>query len=283
MPLDRTASIAIFGSGALARAYAGGALAAGRPVLGICSRRTHCPLAEQLELPHIDAQTACTADVLLLCVPDDAIEELCVALSMHANQLVVHGSGTLGLEPLTSATASGAHTGSLHPIMVLTRTGPGHCALQGATAAIDGDTAAIEWLQGFADDLQLQTVRIDPDKRALYHLSAALVGGLLSGLLADAAALWSALGLDPQTGARALGPMVREAGDALSHPGPKQVVMGPVARGDASTIRAHMIVLQQQAPQLMELYQALVHSCLRHVELDTDDRLAIEQALRPTP
>ena len=281
MTLDRTASIAVFGSGALARAFAGGALAAGRPVLGICSQQVDCPLAVELGVPCINIATACTARVLLLCVPDDAIETLCASLPLRAEHLVAHGAGSLGLEPLQSATAKGGNAGSLHPIMVLTRQGKGHAALQGATAAIDGNTTAIEWLQGLADDLQLHTVRIDTDQRALYHLSAALVGGLLTGLLADATSLWTALGLDPETGARALGPMVREAGSNLTQLGPQQAVMGPVARGDALTIQGHAQVLLRQAPQLMELYRALVHSCLRHVELEHDVRAAIEHAVEP--
>ncbi len=279
MTLDHHASIAIIGTGAVGGALAEGALSCGRNLIALCSPSGSTSLAHRLKVPAVPMSQAAQAQVVLLCVPDSAIAAVCNTLDLHAGQLVVHASGALGLDVLQWASTAGAHTGSLHPLMVLTRSGRGAQAFQGATATIAGDDTAQTWLRSFADDLGLRTIQIDDAHRALYHLSAALVGGLMTGLLAEAADLWTHLGYDAATGAAALGPMVQEAGRNLADLGKGDVVMGPAARGDTETIAAHIDVLNRTSPQLLALYRELVRSCLRQGSLPPDTQAAVEASL----
>jgi predicted short-subunit dehydrogenase-like oxidoreductase (DUF2520 family) len=167
--------------------------------------------------------------------------------------------------------------------MVVAAGGRGHEALHGATAAIDGDAVARPWLTDLARDLGLEPVDIPASHRALYHLSASLVGGLMTGLLASAVDLWTHLGLDREVGATAMGRMVREAGTNLERLGVPHAVMGPVVRGDAGTIEEHLRVLAVEAPHLVPLYQDLVALCLPYaVErggLDADKADAIRSSV----
>jgi len=279
MTLDHHASIAVIGTGALGSALAEGAVSCGRNLIAICSPSGSTSLADRLKVPAVTTSQAAQAQVVLLCVPDSVIAEVCDTLELHAGQLVVHASGVLGLDVLQTASSAGAHTGSLHPMMVLTRSGRGRNALRGATATVDGDDTAQTWLQAFADDLGLRTLQIDAQHRALYHLSAALVGGLMTGLLAEAADLWTHLGYDAATGAAAMGPMVQEAGRNLAALGEGDIVMGPAARGDADTIAAHVNALNKTSPQLLALYRELVRSCLRKASLPPDVQAAVEASL----
>ena len=278
MALDRDARIAVVGSGALARTLLGGAAACGRTIAGVVSRSPTCPLAADLGVPAVTLSDIDTlkADVLFVCVPDDAIASVTEAMPMHAGQLIAHGSGASTLDVLDAAAHRGALVGSLHPIMVLTDHSSPHRLLASATIAIDGDAPAAAWLTAFATDLGGTPVQVDPARRCQYHAAAALTGGLLTGLLADAAALFDDLGHD---GAAALGPMVQQAGVQLVRQGRDGVVMGPVARGDAGTIARHIDMLKTTAPDLVQLYIALVHSCLRHVDLNDDARAAVTAAL----
>lgn len=282
MALDRHADIACIGSGAVAEALAGGALAAGRRVVAIGTRSNTSTLADALGISACSHQDAAQADVVVLCVPDGAIAEVCSALPWRKDQLVVHTAGALGLDVLSPAADAGAHVGSLHPIMVLHRSIPtasGGEALRGATASIDGDAEAHAWLTAIAGDLGMHTVTIEADQRPLYHLSAALTGGLLTGLLADATQLWTAIGHDAATGAAALGPMVQQAGCMLEARGADGIVMGPAARGDVGTITRHLEAITQAAPHMLPLYRELVRSCMRHADLTAAQRQAINDAL----
>jgi len=279
MALDRHADIACIGSGALARALAGGALTAGRTVLGIASRSDTSALAEELNLPTFTHHDALRADVVFLCVPDGAVAEVCGSLPWRSGQLAVHAAGALELDVLAQAADAGAHVGSLHPVMVLHRGSGGPDVLRGATATIEGDAAAESWLTAFGEDLGLRPVTIEPGQRPLYHLSAALTGGLLTGLLADAASLWTALGHDAAAGAAALGPMVQQAGRMLEAHGADGVVMGPAARGDVGTIQRHIDAIKAQAPQLLPMYRELVRSSMRNSNLDHATQQVIEATL----
>ena len=68
--------------------------------------------------------------------------------------------------------------------------------------------------------------------------------------------------LDRETGARAMGRMVQEAGRNLERLGVPHAVMGPAVRGDTGTIEEHLRVLAINAPQLVPLYRDLVTLCL---------------------
>jgi predicted short-subunit dehydrogenase-like oxidoreductase (DUF2520 family) len=283
MTLASTASIAVIGTGAVGRAFSHGILACGRGLTCVHSPSGSTSLAEQLRVPSGTLAQASQANVVLLCVPDAAVATVCTALDVGPNQLIAHASGALDITPLASAKQAGATVGSLHPVMVLTRTGRGHLALQGATAAIDGDDDAATWLAAFAEDLGMRTVAIDPAQRGLYHLSAAVIGGLMTGLLAESADLWTHLGYDAQTGAKALAPMVQEAGRNLGALDEGDVVMGPAARGDYETIATHIAALHEHAPHLLGLYRELVRSCLRKVTLPSDVQQRVEASLEHAP
>lgn len=268
--IDATATIAIVGAGAMGTAIARGAHAAGRRVTAIASRHLDraAVLAEQLDAVLVDeaADTAAHADVIMLCVPDDAITPVAGTLRDVGDKIVAHTAGAKGLVVLDVAAGRGAHTGSLHPVMVVAAGGRAHEALRGATAAVDGTDVARAWLTSFADDLQMEPVHIPAEHRALYHLSAAMVGGLMTGLLASAVDLWAVLGLDRETGATAMGRMVQEAGRNLERLGVPEAVMGPAVRGDAGTIEQHLQVLAIEAPHLVPLYRVLVERCLPYAE-----------------
>jgi predicted short-subunit dehydrogenase-like oxidoreductase (DUF2520 family) len=260
------ATIAIVGAGAMGSAIAMGAHRAGRNVTALASRHHDRVRGLAKELGAVLVTEAADiiehADVILLCVPDDAIAAVAGTLKEVTDKLIVHTAGAKGLTVLDVAAARGACTGSLHPVMVVAAGGRGHEALQGATAAIDGNDPACAWLTDFARDLQMEPVTIPAEHRALYHLSAAMVGGLMTGLLASAVDLWGVLGLDRSPAAPAMGRLVQEAGRNLERLGVPEAVMGPAIRGDAGTIEQHLQVLAIEAPQLVPLYRVLVERCL---------------------
>lgn len=264
--MQRDATIAIVGAGAMGSAIARGAHCAGRKVTALASRHHDRTTELAHELGAVLVTDAADivehADVILLCVPDDAIAPVAGTLKSVTNKLIVHTAGAKSLTVLDVAAKRGAATGSLHPVMVVAARGRGHKALQGATAAIDGDEATCAWLSGFARDLHMDPVTIPAEHRALYHLSAAMVGGLMTGLLASAVDLWGVLGLDRTTASTAMGRMVQEAGRNLERLGVPEAVMGPAIRGDAGTIELHLQVLAVEAPQLVPLYRVLVERCL---------------------
>ncbi|MCH2132193.1 MAG: DUF2520 domain-containing protein [Phycisphaerales bacterium] len=286
--VDRSTPITIVGAGALGQALARSIHAAGRPVDTIVSRSNErgATLAEEVNAQLVNSARDIASAAVILCVPDDHITGVAELLEAPAGGIVTHCAGSRGLDVLRNAVSTSAHVGSLHPVMVLAQAGRGPDALRGATAAIEGDEVSGPWLSDLATDIGMRPVDIPPDQRALYHLSAAMVGGLMTGLLAAAADLWQLLDLDRDTAVSALAPMVREAGRNLEVLGVPAVVMGPAARGDTGTIQKHLDELADHAPHLLPLYRELVLLSIPYAQeqgiLDTDTASAVQRVIDST-
>ncbi|HET9141677.1 DUF2520 domain-containing protein, partial [Actinophytocola sp.] len=108
-----------------------------------------------------------------------------------------------------------------------------------------------------------EPVRIPPAARPLYHTALVHGANHLVTLVGESAELLRDAGVgDP---ARLLGPLLSAALDnALRHG--DRALTGPVARGDAGTVRAHLSVLTKHAPQMLPAYRALAARTARRAQ-----------------
>jgi predicted short-subunit dehydrogenase-like oxidoreductase (DUF2520 family) len=186
------------------------------------------------------------ADVVLLCVPDKEIAS--AAATVDAEVPVGHCSGATGLEPLAPHEAF-----SLHPLMSVTQAG---ADFSGAGAAIDGSTPrALGIARALTEALGMHPVRIAPEDRALYHAAASLASNFLITLEAAAERLAADAGLER----RLLVPLVRATVENWATLGGERALTGPVARGDEVTVARQRAAIAQRAPEVLELFDALVH------------------------
>jgi predicted short-subunit dehydrogenase-like oxidoreductase (DUF2520 family) len=181
------------------------------------------------------------ADLILLAVPDSAIAE--VAQQVPIGPWLAHVSGA------TSLSALDPHTRrfSVHPLQTLT-TDRGPEQLDGAWAAVTAETdearMAARWL---ANTLGLHAFDLADADKPLYHAGAAIASNFLVTLHQAAARLLEESGAP----AEALVPlMTRTIENGF-------VLTGPIARGDWSTVEAHLRALEERAPDLVPLYRAL--------------------------
>jgi len=187
------------------------------------------------------------ADLVLLAVPDEAIADVAGRISI--GPWVAHVSGA------TSLTALDPHERrfSVHPLQTLTADrGPEQ--LDGAWAAVTAETdeaaAAANWL---AETLGLRPFPLADADKPLYHAGAAMASNFLVTLYRAAARLLEETDAPPE----ALVPLMTrtiENGFALT---------GPIARGDWSTVEAHLGALEERAPDLVPLYRALAEATRR--------------------
>jgi predicted short-subunit dehydrogenase-like oxidoreductase (DUF2520 family) len=236
--------------------------------------------AEELlpDVPILDPpDVAMAADLLLLAVPDDELAGLVRGLvatnSLRAGQIVVHTSGAHGVGVLAPAAEVGALCLALHPVMTFTGRTEDllrmTAASVGVTAA-DGDEVAWSVGEALVVEMDADPVRIPEDVRPLYHAALAHGANHLVTLVAECADLLRSAGV---AGAeRLLGPLLSAALDnALRHG--DRALTGPVARGDVGTVRKHLAVLAEQAPETLPSYRVLARR--------TADRAEAAGLLRP--
>ena len=189
-------------------------------------------------------------DVVLLCVPDRAIAE--VAAGLEPGPWVGHVSGGTPL----AALAPHVRRFSLHPLQTFTHDrGPEQ--LDGAWAAVTGASEeALTVATSLAEVLGLRPIALADEHRALYHAGAAIASNYLVTLRRAAGELLAAADIPPES----LDPLMRrviENGFQLT---------GPLQRGDWETVERHRAAIAEQAPELLEAYDALAR--LTRVEIE---------------
>lgn len=224
--------------------------------------------------------------IVLLTVSDDALPEVAERLVASGidwkGRFVAHCSGRTGVEPLAPLAAAGAHTAALHPIMafagpaetdVARMAGIGWAVTARDAAARDRGFALVRRLGG-------RPFAVDPQARALYHAALThainhLVTLVVQGvdLLTDAGAPDAADVLRPAMEAALANALDRGA----------MAATGPVVRGDAGTIAAHVDALRAGAPALLDPYVAMTRAgidvALAAGRIDRDQAARLRDAL----
>lgn len=184
------------------------------------------------------------AELIVLCVPDSAIGE--VAANLVVGPWIAHVSGATRLAALDPHELRF----SVHPLQTLTRDrGPEQ--LDGAWGAVSAESpqamASARWL---ADTLGLRPFEVADADRTLYHAAAVIGGNFLVTLHDVAARLLAEVGA-PEAAIVPLMTRTIENGFDLT---------GPIARGDWTTVDAHLAALEQRDPDLVPLYRALAEA-----------------------
>ena len=258
-PLTAPPAIAIVGAGPVAQTLGRALLARGARVIALASRdpaRAQRAAAfigasvQALDLHSLPAE----ATTVLIAVSDDAIEPVAEALAPRLPAgTALHTCGARGPETLAALARHGVACGVLHPLQSIPVPEP---LLQPIAFGVAGDARALAVAERLARLMGGQPLRIAPGSFPLYHAAAVMASNHLVALVAAAVALFEQAGVPPQDALDALAPLCRTTpGNVLSR-GPVQVLTGPVARGDAGTVRAHLDALGGSPADVRELYCA---------------------------
>jgi len=276
--------VVLVGAGRAGLGLASALRRAGVPVAGVVTRRKALPRAHRRLLPagailHDMHEAAARGDIMVLCVPDEAIAACARRLLTvpMRGKVVLHTSGARGASVLAPLRRRGAAVGSMHPLTVFPPPGRALPDLRGALFVLDGDPGALRAAGSLARALGGRTLRLSEKRRAAYHLAAALAANGLVALI-DAAVTVAAqrAGIPPRLSCSALVRLARAALAALDHDPPHRALTGPVARGDEATLRRHLEVLRAAEPGTREIYSAL--SCRAVTLARGDGRLNARQA-----
>ncbi|WP_223207808.1 Rossmann-like and DUF2520 domain-containing protein [Actinopolyspora erythraea] len=227
------------------------------------------------------------ADLVLLAVPDDALDGLVRGLvragALRSGQIVVHTSGAHGVEVLEPAASVGAMPVALHPAMTFTGRPEDLERLTAATVAVTArqdDEAGFSVGAALAVELGAEPVRIAEESRRLYHAALTHGANHLVTLVNESAQLLRAAGVEAPD--RVLAPMLSAALDNSLRYGDRAIT-GPVSRGDAGTVRGHLEVLGESEPEVLAGYVQLAKRTAARAEssgmLRSDDAVGVNEVL----
>jgi predicted short-subunit dehydrogenase-like oxidoreductase (DUF2520 family) len=259
---DEPPLIGIVGAGAVGTALGVALARAGWPVVAVASRDPGRRARFRSLVPGARGFAEATAlldevELVILAVPDDALPAVAAELHLYSGQALVHTSGLLGAEVLAPAMAAGTQVGAFHPLVAFADTERAVAALHGATIAIEGDDQLMDLLARMAEAIGGSAVRLAPGSKAAYHAAAVLAAGGVVALLDAIAELGRAAGLDEGSSLAVYTPLIAQTLDNARAIGIRAALTGPMSRGDAGTVRAHLAELAAHAPDVVELYRIL--------------------------
>src|SRR6266849_3861196 len=238
-PADRPARLAvgIIGAGragtalGAALARAGHEIVAASAVSEASLRRAHAnfPAAVITE----PSQVLRRADLAMLTVPDDVLPGLIAGLAATGapleGRMLAHASGRYGVAVLEPAARRGGLPLALHPVMTFTGRADDIDRLRGTCFGVTAPEVLRPAAEALVIEMGGEPVFIPEEHRDLYHAALASAANHLITLVAQAADL--------------LGPLLSASLDNALRFGDAGLT-GPVARGDAATVAAHVAALE---------------------------------------
>jgi predicted short-subunit dehydrogenase-like oxidoreductase (DUF2520 family) len=299
-PQSPRPSVSIIGFGRLGQAFAIALRSADYPILavvaqrvakarkGLVSRRrdnlTVALGADQLEqLP--------PTDLVIVATPDDVIEETARRLAAiesdrtrpgkTRSRTVLHTSGALSSEVLSSLKQVGFHVGSLHPLVSVSEARAGAKALRGAFYCLEGERAAMRVARLIVRDLEGTSFSIPSERKALYHAAAVMASPHVTALFDLATEMLSACGLSPKGAREVLLPLLESTVNNLKASDPAKALTGTFARGDLATVKKHLAALSELSrdgsDEALEVYRLLSLHSLKLSEKNKLDSQLLEK------
>ena len=254
--------IGFVGAGVLGNGLSLALSSKGYQIVAISSRSFSSAKSLSIKIPNCypvsDPQkVADSSDLVMITTPDSVVSLIASQIQWNPSQAVIHCSGSLTLECLSHARDQGALTGSLHPFQTfagIESFEDGMVRLQGSTFTVEGDGWLGTLLDKIVSDLGGRLLNWDPKYRALYHASAVLSCGYVVALLEAACSIWQSFGYSTEDALTAILPITKNTLEAASGGNLKQIITGPIIRGDIQTVERHLVALGESLPDLVPLY-----------------------------
>jgi predicted short-subunit dehydrogenase-like oxidoreductase (DUF2520 family) len=200
---------------------------------------------------HDDVSSIAETQLLIICVPDDAIADVATTIPPREDRVVAHVAGSRTLEVL----APHPRVGSLHPLMALPSGSDGD-RLIGATYCVAGD----DLVRDVAQSLGGRVITLRDDQRTIYHAAAVVASNHLVALMGQVRALAESIGLSLED----FMPLAERTLIDVARFGPDDALTGPASRGDMATIDAHLAAIPESE---RATYVALANAAFELSEL----------------
>jgi predicted short-subunit dehydrogenase-like oxidoreductase (DUF2520 family) len=206
------------------------------------------------------------ADLVLLTVPDDEIADLVAGLASlgvwRSGQIAVHASGRLGVGVLAPAADAGVACLAIHPAMTFTGSSLDLVRMRDAVFAITAPPQYVPIAQALVVEFGGEGVVLDEEARPLYHAAITHGANHVVTMMSQAEEALSLAGVEDP--GRLLGPLVRASLEGAFGESGLSTLTGPIVRGDAGTVAAHVAALEA-LPAILESYRVLAGATARLV------------------
>jgi predicted short-subunit dehydrogenase-like oxidoreductase (DUF2520 family) len=257
--------LVLIGAGRVGTAVAVLLQRSGHRFIGVASRSPDGAqrAADLLGAPVFDTELMPAAEAALVGVPVDQLARVGAKLAaLHRTEIVCHFAGPVGLSPLRPAADVGMSVAALHPVQICPDVETAVQLLPGSAWGMTTSPEIAEWARNLiAHDLHGLPVEVAEDDRALWHAAAVTTANGIAALMSLGEGMLSRMGVTHPS--QVLGPLAAGAvATAVARGDAGATLTGPVVRGEAATIAAHVHALRTHAPELLESYELVAKTIL---------------------
>lgn len=246
-------SVAIVGTGKVGTSLGVALHNAGYKIVGLSSRsRSDSPLFSVCKnFSTRPREITALADIVILTVPDDAIESVCREIAglggFRDGSLIIHTSGALSSDILSSA--KGCRCLSIHPVKNFTSLCP--VSLEGVYFSVEGSDA--DTGVRIVKDIGGIPLLINREGKLLYHAVLSFSSSHLTGLIGYEMSILKRVGLDEKLAIL----LAEDTLKCIDERGIKDSFSGPVKRIDKGTIKKEIEALKGVSKMAVETYRLL--------------------------
>lgn len=194
------------------------------------------------------------SQIFILAVPDDAIQSIAQQIILPEQSLMVHTSGSKGLDVLEDSSA--AATGVFYPLQTFSKSKK--LDFERVPFLLEsGNKEALKILNNLAKSLSKNIKIVSTAQRKQMHLAAVFACNFTNHMMSISEKIMNNAQLDFSL----LHPLVLETIDKALRYSPKSVQTGPAKRGDLETLDKHMEMLQTDE-NVQEIYRLVSQNIL---------------------
>jgi len=200
-------------------------------------------------------------NIIFITTPDRVISQVCNEIAegggIMKGDLVIHTSGSHSSDILNSAREKGAVVMSVHPLQTIPGPEAGIRNLPGSYFAVEGDEKGLSFVREMIKVFEGHLVEIPTRMKPLYHASACVVSNYFVAVIRLGLKMMEQIGLDKEEALTALLPLIQGTMANIEKVGVPEGLTGPIARGDYSTIKDHLSVINKEMKDMAPLYGEL--------------------------
>lgn len=184
-------------------------------------------------------------NTIFITVSDSEIEKVWSELSCHdiSGKIICHTSGALSSSVFQNQDACGAFGYSLHPLYAISSKENSYKEFDKVYFTIEGNDEHLQDLIDFISALGNQITAISSQEKVRYHAAAVFASNLVCGLYEKACNILCSCGFEKGDAETALSSLFSGNSTAIAKVGAMSALTGPCERGDTSTIKKHLNVL----------------------------------------
>lgn len=257
--MDDFKSIAMIGAGNLAWHLAPELENAGHKITEVYSRKKKNASALVKKLYNAEVNISLDfskseADIFILAVADDAIEEIAPEIILPPDAVLAHTSGAMPLDKLGYAVTP--NIGVFYPLQTFSK--QKRIEWKNIPIFIEAENSfTTKTLYRLGRNISKNVKKIDAAKRLAIHVAAVFACNFSNNLMIEAEKLLKKESLDFDI----LKPLIAETFSKILAIGPTQALTGPARRGDLETLDRHMNYLRKNE-DLAEVYRLISQQIL---------------------